>query len=441
MKKQIFFKNGHLLILFFLFSTFFACQQDQTIGTSDYAEATFKQSVRQFYGNFLTDLRKSNIESIKTDARFNALDLTPDWEAAIFHEQGNNRFLEVPVKFSGSSDAFISTSISPSKFDKHKDVRMPMRLIFSEKEGSKLDANIMVVHSANPYPDVTPKFNLFQKIENFTGREYLYGLDGTYNRGWRHEKGKIVSNLYFSKDNVRQPLQTRDLDPLCWYWVMLDDNGQIRRVIGVHYCLPNIDDMFHLNAPFRGNGSWGGAVNTNGGSTGASSTFVPVTRLCGSVVTGALRNLAIPIVYGPNNRTTWVAGSAEERFPNQLVHGQYVEFRDLQVVGTQIDVPLFTVDFLALANYLFTPETLSSLMVSSYSTARDQILEDIVTMNDPNLYAGDGYSFLTRWAMAFNNLDQTRGRCNIKFTLSQYDSSTSTRGVTQLQDANDGNCR
>jgi hypothetical protein len=215
MKQHIFSQTGRLLILFSMFLSFFACQQDQVIETSPPSgSATFKKSAKQFYEFTLANLRKSNIDPAKTHARFTALDLTPDWDNAIDYNKNGRNFSEIPVTFAGNGTMSKSASGTATQFDSQTAIPVPARLIISQSEQGSFEAHIMIIESTIRFPNgIVPEFNLFKKIDNFTGREILCHLDGSFYKGWRHEKGQIVSSLSLDGANSRQqPLGLRS----CW---------------------------------------------------------------------------------------------------------------------------------------------------------------------------------------------------------------------------------
>lgn len=233
MNQHIYLRSGLLLVFLSMFLSFTACRHDQVIENITEDNTDMKISAHQYYDNALVELRSLNIEGKSTEAHFTALDFTPDWNKAILHKKNGNTILEVPVKFANESMLAASSSGSPTRFNANSDILMPSRLIISKSEKGTFDAHLMVIQSESPYVEgIVPEFDLFNKIENFTGLEWLYNLDGSFSKGWKHENGKIVGKIVFKQNNVVQQ-QSGKLQ--CWYLV-LTYNGNIISVLGLLYC-------------------------------------------------------------------------------------------------------------------------------------------------------------------------------------------------------------
>jgi hypothetical protein len=262
MKQFIFSKNGLLLVFMSMLLSFFACKQDQFIDTPSTDENTaMKQAARQYYDNALVELRKSNIESAKTDALFTALDFTPDWTMALSYKWNGKTYLEVPVKFAGNSDLITSAFSNSTKFDGTTDIRVPVRLIMRQSGNNTFDAHVMLIKSTFPYANgVVPDFNLSKKIDNFTGLEYLYNLDGSFNKGWRHEKGKINATFILGKYDLRQQQQAQTRDCIHYF---LTYGGEPIQYLGSS-CTPNIfDGSGNNDIPWGSSGGGGDYVDPN----------------------------------------------------------------------------------------------------------------------------------------------------------------------------------
>ncbi len=183
--------------------------------------------------------------------------MTPDWGNAIDYNKNGRSFLEIPITFAGNGTMSKSASSTATQFDPQTGIPVPTRLIISQSEQGSFEAHIMIIESTVRFPSgIVPEFNLFKKIDNFTGREILCYLDGSFYKGWRHEKGQIVSSLSLNGDNARQqPLRVRE----CWYWVLYDlGTGSIIRVLGLAWCDNPLfyDDQFNGLNPGGGTSSW-----------------------------------------------------------------------------------------------------------------------------------------------------------------------------------------
>ena len=248
MKQHIYSRSGLLLVFLSLFLSFIACRHDQVIENFTEDNSDMKISARQYYDNALVRLRTLNIDGKSTYAHFTALDFNPEWDKAILHKKNGKTFLEVPVKFANGSMLARSNSGSPTRFNANSDILMPSRLIISKSEKGTFDAHLMVVQSESPYLEGNvPKFDLFSKIENFTGFEWLYNLDGSFNKGWKHENGKIVGKIVLKQNNIVQQ-QSGKLE--CWYLV-LTYNGEIIAILASsskenHRTPPPHESQIHL---------------------------------------------------------------------------------------------------------------------------------------------------------------------------------------------------
>jgi hypothetical protein len=215
MKQHIFSKSGLLLVFMAVLMSFFACRKDQFLESNNLPSTNegmpTNQDARQYFDNQVAELRKVNIESSKTDAHFTALDFTPDWNAMLTHKKNGETFFEVPIKFAKGSTMATIASSSATKFDAHTDIEIPANLIITKHDNGFFSANIMLVQSMSPYLDgKIPKFNLFKTIEGFSGREFLYNLDGSFSKGWEHRNGKIVNTFILGRYSKRPHLETRD---------------------------------------------------------------------------------------------------------------------------------------------------------------------------------------------------------------------------------------
>jgi hypothetical protein len=376
MKQHIFSKNGLLLAVMSVFLSFFACQQEQVIDTSlPDTGAVFKKAARQYYDNSLGNLRKANIDKSKTDAQFTALDLVADWDAAISLNKNGRLFLEVPVKFAGNSIIATSSSSTATKFDARYDVKIPVRLIISQSDGT-FAANMMLLQSEFPFVNgVVPNFNLFKGIDNFTGREFLFNLNGSFNKGWIHEKGKIVSGFILGKNDLRQQqLGIRT----CFYTVLIDLNtGDIVAVLG-SFCTGTpvvFDGSSTSDIPF---GSSGG-----GGDVTPPLPIISVTNMCVQSVLDGFSD-------EKTNKFNLLTGS-NDFFANQNCHGFTATFRNLQTTGpSRQDIPIFQIDVYCPQNRTFNYQQISSRVAQAYNTA------------NANSTANDADAFMNDWASEFN---------------------------------------
>jgi hypothetical protein len=262
MKQHFFTRGGVLLAVMSVFLSFFACRQDQIIDASPPdAGVAFRQSARQYYDSTLATLRKANIDKAKADARFTALDFTPDWGASIKHTGNGKTYLEVPVKFAENSALMTSGSSTTTQFNPDIDIEIPTRLIISKSEKGDWEANFMVIRADFPYPNgIVPDFNLSQKIDGFSGREYLFSLDRMFNKGWMHKNGQIVNTFVLGQNDLRQQqLGTR----LCSAWFLIDDNtGRIIQQLTPWSCTAEISGSGGGDS-FNAWGAGGGPTDTD----------------------------------------------------------------------------------------------------------------------------------------------------------------------------------
>jgi hypothetical protein len=186
-----------------------------------------------YYEETLQNLKKQVVNKTNMDAQFTALDFTPDWSKAMTYQNKDGRdYLEVPVKLHGSNSLAASPDKSSTKFNSESDVLVPIRLIISKIDSNTFDANFMVFFSDLPYSDgIVPEFSLEKKINNFTGRELIFDLNGSFQKGWVHKNGKIT-NTIIPKNDLNKPLNTRK----CYAWFLLDEDGYIIRQLTEWSC-------------------------------------------------------------------------------------------------------------------------------------------------------------------------------------------------------------
>jgi hypothetical protein len=142
-----------------------------------------------YYENTLQDLRKKGVDKSTMDAQFTALDIVPEWSKAKTHiSSSGQNYLEVPAKLYGNGTLVASPDRSSTKFNAQSDILVPIRLIITKIDETTFESNIMVLKSDLPYSNgVVPDFDLERKIDNFTGKEYLFNLNGSFAKGWVHK--------------------------------------------------------------------------------------------------------------------------------------------------------------------------------------------------------------------------------------------------------------
>ncbi len=386
--------SSEKVVLFFASSftlmtlLFVACRQDQSINplsiNNNSTNSTYavKNSARQYYDKALVDLKQQNIESAKTDAHFTALDITPDWNAAIVHNKGNKTFVEVPVTFAKGGVLATSETSNPTKFNAQNDIPIPARLIIIQSQDGSFDANIMLQQSESPYSNgVVPEFNLFKKINNFSGYEYNYHLDGSFNKGWKHKDGQIVGTFVLPTNDLRsQPISLRKL---CDVFYSYDLNtGEVIRIIFVS-CMPD------LVIETTGGGGYSGGGYGTANTSNNNSSYTVVTNMCASAIRDGF-NIS-NYEFGP-----WTTGSSDPCWANTLVHGTTAEFKDLQVPTANpqgIDIRSFDIGITARANITFNNSRIGNMVATAYN-------------NIVNTYTGASTSdaFLGAWRSEFNRL-------------------------------------
>jgi hypothetical protein len=258
-------------------TVFYSCKQENDI-LNVTSNNDIQKEARSFYDNALNELRSKNIDARKMTAQFNALDFTPDWENAIQHKKKSTTFIEVPVRFANNNNLALSGGSVGDKFDARTSIVMPVRLIIKKSGDGTFEANFMLLESSKPYADgIVPDFNLSKKINNFTGREYLFNLDGSFNKGWKHERGQIVDKLVLGKNNVKgsKSLGIRDCT-----WLVLTRDGEIIAVLGFLGCYP--PEVFE--------GGGGGGCDWGSGSSDWGTNTVPPPPI-NSVCVSGLRSI------------------------------------------------------------------------------------------------------------------------------------------------------
>ncbi len=181
-------KLNHFLVLsketYSLFAVIFCifffvnCRQEQQ-DSQDLlvAKNNVEDEVRSFYDALLNEVRKAKIDASKSDARFNALNFTPDWDNAIKHSKTCATLWEIPVKFANNGVLASSSGKIGDTFDPKINTAMLVRLIIRKSNGGMLSAEFMVLVPEKYDPNMLDSdFNLFKKISNFTGREYLWNV-------------------------------------------------------------------------------------------------------------------------------------------------------------------------------------------------------------------------------------------------------------------------
>jgi hypothetical protein len=224
------------MIVVLSLTIFYSCRQENDIVNVSESN-NIKTEARAFYENALVELRNRNFDASKSTAHFNALSFTLDWDKAMQHNKESLTYLEVPVKFANNSSLALSSAEVGSKFDKQNNVEVPVRLIIKKFKSGEFDAQFMMIESSKPYGGEVPDFNLLKKIDNFTGREYLFNLDGTFYKAWRHERGQKVSELVLGSDNYNETNSNKPLNVRACYFLVLTYGDEIIAILD-RYCFP-----------------------------------------------------------------------------------------------------------------------------------------------------------------------------------------------------------